>query len=88
MYKVANGLVPHYICNLFSRRSEIAPGTFLGSITNQNFAIPKPIANLTLYKEIIAYPGPVIWTSIPNDIRYSSGVSSFSKNVSNWITSM
>ena len=86
MYKVANGLVPQYICDLFSRRSEVAQGTSLRSITNQNFAIPKP--KLTLYKESISYSGPVIWNSIPNDIRYSSGVSSFSENVSNWITSV
>ena len=86
MHKVATGLVPQYICDLFSRRSEVAQGTSLRSITNQNFAIPKP--KLRLYKESISYSGPVIWNSIPNDIRYSSGVTSFSKNVSNWITSM
>ena len=82
MYKVANGLVPQYICDLFTRRSEVAHGTSLRSITNQNFAIPKP--KLTLYKESISYSGPVIWNNIPNDIRYLSNVSSFSKNVSNW----
>ena len=85
MYKVANGLVPQCICELFSRRSEVAHGTSLRSITNQNFAIPKP--KLTLYKESISYSGPVIWNSIPNDIRYSSVASSFSENVSNRITS-
>ena len=86
MYKVANGLVQQYICDLFTRRSEVAHGTSLRSITNQNFAIPKP--KLTLYKESISYSGPVIWNNIPNDIRYLSNVSSFSKIVSNWITSM
>ena len=86
MYKVANGLVPQYICDLFTRRSEVAHGTSLRSITNQNFAIPKP--KLTLYKESISYSGPVIWNNIPNDIRYLANVSSFSKNVSNWITSI
>ena len=45
IFKVANSLVPKYICDLFQRRSEIAPEKSLRSITNQNFAIPKP--NLT-----------------------------------------
>ena len=115
MYKVANGLVPQYICDLFTRRSEVAHGASLRSITNQTFAIPKPkltlykesISNsgpviwnnipndirfpkpkLIVYKESISYSGPVIWNNIPTDIRYSSNVYSFSKNVSNWITSM
>ena len=67
MFKVANSLVPQYICDLFQRRSEIAPHMSLRSIANQNFAIPKP--NLTLYKDSISYSGPVVWNSIPNDIK-------------------
>ena len=53
MYKVANGLVPQYICDLFSRRSDVAQSTSLRSITNQNFAIPK--RKFTLYKESILF---------------------------------
>ena len=53
MYKVANGLVPQYICDLFSRRSEVAHGTSLRSITNQNFAIPKPLVNIIQRKYLL-----------------------------------
>ena len=68
MFKVANSLVPQYICDLFQRRSEIAPHTSQRSITNQNFAIPKP--NLILYKECISYSGSFVWNSIPNAIKF------------------
>ena len=67
MFKVANSLVPQYICDLFQRRSEIAPHTSFRSITNQNFAIPKP--NLTLSKDSISYSGAVVWNSIPKEIK-------------------
>ena len=32
MFKVANSLVPQYICDLFQRRSEIAPTRHLGPL--------------------------------------------------------
>ena len=86
MFKVANSLVPQYICDLFQRRSEIAPHTSLRSITNQKFTIPKP--NLTLYKDSISYSGQVVWNSIPNQIKYSRNCSSFSENVVIWLTTL
>ena len=80
MFKVTNSIVSQYICDLFQRRPEIAPHTFLRSITNQNFAIPKP--TLTFYKDSISYSGPVVWNSIPNEIKKKSrNCSSFSENV-------
>ena len=85
MFKVANGLVPQYISEMFKRRSEIAQNTSLRSITNENFTIPKP--SLALYKESISYSGPVVWNSIPNEIKHSLSISSFSDNVKRWITS-
>ena len=84
MFKVANGSVPQYISDIFKRRSEIAQNTSLRSITNENFTIPKP--SLALYKESISYSGPVAWKSIPNEIKHSLSISSFSDNVKKWIT--
>ena len=84
MFKVANGLVPQYISDLFNRRSEIAIGTSLRSITNENFVIPKP--KLTLYKESISYSGPLVWNSIPHNIKHSSNLYSFTQNVVKCIT--
>ena len=85
MFKVANGLVPQYISDMFKRRSKIAQNTSLRSITNENFTIPKP--SLALYKKSISYSGPVVWNSIPNEIKHSLKISSFSDNVKKWITS-
>ena len=71
MYKVADGLVLQYICDLFTRSSEVAHGTSLRSITNQNFAIPK--LKLTLYKESISHSSPVFWNNIiQNDKKGTS----------------
>ena len=66
MFKVANGLVPQYISDLFNRRSEIAHGTSLRSITNQNFVIPKP--KLTLYKESVYFIYRLIRTKSTENI--------------------
>ena len=80
MFKVANGLVPQYISDMFKRRSEIAQNTSLRSITNENFTIPK--RSFALYKESL-----VVWNSIPNEIKHSLSISSFTDNVKQWITS-
>ena len=40
MYKVANGLIPRYVIDLFQSRADILPNTSLKSVSNQNFTIP------------------------------------------------
>ena len=42
MCKVANNLIPHYVCELFRKRSESLINTSLRSVTIQTFDIPKP----------------------------------------------
>ena len=46
MYKVANGLIPRYIIDLFQSRADSLPNTSLRSVSNQNFTIPKPKCTL------------------------------------------
>ena len=58
MYKVANSLLPQCIIDFFQFRADSLPETALRSVTNHNFTIPKPKSSL--YKESLAYSGPVI----------------------------
>lgn len=84
MYKVFNNIIPQYICNLFQLRSESLLNTSLRSISNQHFTIPKP--KTTLYKESLSYSGPVIWNSIPLEIKNSLSMSSFTKRMLTWMS--
>ena len=69
MYKVANSLLPQYIIDFFQLRADSLPETALRSVTDHNFTIPKPKSNL--YKESLANSGPVIWNTIPPEIKRS-----------------
>ena len=65
MYKVANGLIPRYIIDLFQSRADSLPNTSLWSVSNQNFTIPKP--KCSLYKESLSYSGPkpvLLWATL------------------------
>ena len=66
MYKVASSLLPQYI-DFFQLRADSLSETALRSVTNHNFSIPKPKSSL--YKESLAYSGPVIWNTIPPEMK-------------------
>ena len=46
MYKVANGLVPQCIVDLFQSRADSLPNTSLRSVSNHNFTISQPKCTL------------------------------------------
>ena len=75
MYKVANGLIPRYIIDLFQSRADRLPNTSLRSVSNQNFTNPKPKCSLN--KESLSYSGPVIWNAIPTEIKKSPTINAF-----------
>ena len=85
MYKVANSLLPQYIIDFFQLRADSLPETALRSVTNHNFTIPKPKSSL--YKESLAYSGPVIWNTIPPEIKHSLTIGSFTSKLLNWLQS-
>ena len=62
MYKIANNMIPSYVCDLFQRRSDSIINTTLRSVSNDNFIIPRP--NLSIYKEslhILALPFGIVF---------------------------
>ena len=83
MYKVANGLVPRYIVDLFQSRADSLPNTLLRSVSNHNFTIPQP--KCSLYKESLSYSGPVILNAIPTDIMKSSTINAFVNKLRDWM---
>lgn len=86
MFKVTNNLIPQYVCDLFERRLDGSVHTSLrsNSISGHNFKIPKP--KLNIFKNSISYSGPIIWNSIPNEIKNSSTCKAFVQNCKNWLT--
>ena len=85
LYKVPNSLLPQYITDFFQLRADSLPETALRSVTNHNFIIPKSKSNL--YKESLAYSGPVIWNTIPPEIKRSLTIGSFTSKLLSWLQS-
>ena len=67
MYKVSNSLTPVDINNLFNQRSHSETVPVLRSITSNNYIPPKP--NKEVFKQSMSYSGPLIWNSLPNDLK-------------------
>lgn len=87
MFKVSNNMTPDYINDMFSRRQQVNPdGTeiqVLRSMTADNFILPKP--KTELYKGSMAFSGPIIWASLPNQIKTAPSVESFHSRCIKWI---
>ena len=83
MYKVANSLLPQYIIEFFQLRADSLPKTALRSVTNNT--IPKPKSSL--YKDSLAYSGPVIWNTIQPEIKRSLTIGSFTSKLLRWLQS-
>ena len=75
MYKIAKNMIPTYVCDLFQRRSDSIMNTTLKSVSDENFVTPRP--NLSIFKESLSYSGPVIWNSIPLEIKNFSSLNYF-----------
>ena len=83
IYKVVHDMVPQYIKDLFQLRADTVPDTSLRSVSNQIVYIQEP--NTSLFKNSLSYSGPVIWNIILSDIKNSSSINIFSRNVVEWI---
>ena len=83
VYKIANNMVPKYVCELFERRFESIINTTPRSASNENFVIPRP--KLSIFKESLSYSGSVIWNSIPREIKNSSSLNCFTNKVLQWM---
>ena len=62
MWKVANNETPNTIASLFSKRHRVYDG-------DNNYKYYIPTINTDLMKRNIIYQGPVIWNTIPSEIK-------------------
>ena len=83
MYKVSNSLTPSYISDMFSRRTASPNGLVLRSSTTSNYIPPKP--NKEIFKRSMSYSGPLIWNSLPVEIRQAESISSFHLRCVKWM---
>ena len=83
MYKIAKNIIPPSICDLIQRRSDSIMNTTLRSVSDENFVTPRP--NLSISKESLMYSSPVIWNSIPLEIKNFSSLRCFAENVLQWM---
>ena len=81
MYQVSNKTVPTYIQNMFTTNSEHP--SHLRSSNEMNYIIPKP--KTELFKGSMSYSGSKLWNSIPNDIRNSKTIKSFTYNYTKFL---
>ena len=59
--------------------------SYLRSANELNYLIPRPKSEL--YKGSMSYSGAKVWNSIPNNIKQSQSIKSFSFNYVKWINS-
>ena len=58
----------------------------LRSLSNYNQILNIPKRHLTKFKESVSYSGPIIWIAIPNEIKTTAALSSFSDKLVTWMT--
>ncbi|WAQ98450.1 hypothetical protein MAR_005864 [Mya arenaria] len=83
MYRVSQNAVPSYIQNMFNYN--VRRPNHLRSSNKSDFLIPKP--NIELFKGSMSYSGVKVWNNIPNEIRQSESIKSFTVNYTKWINS-
>ncbi|WAR23462.1 hypothetical protein MAR_037131 [Mya arenaria] len=83
MYRVSQNAVPSYILNMFNYN--VRRPNHLRSSNKSDFLIPKP--NIELFKGSMSYSGVKVWNNIPNEIRQSESIKSFTVNYTKWINS-
>ena len=59
---MGHDMVPQYIKDLFQLRADTVPDTSLRSVSNPN---------ISLFNNSLSYSGPVIWNTIPSDVKNS-----------------
>lgn len=85
MYNIANSVMPEYINEMFHQRTEQENLPLLRSSVSQNFIPPRP--NREIFKQSVAYSGPIIWNSLPESLKSCSTVNSFHCNFIKWMKS-
>ena len=74
MYMSIHGMAPAYLCNEITLNSEIAERT-TRSVNDNNVFVP--YAHLEIFKNYFTHRGPIVWNSLPDDIKTCGTLHSF-----------
>ena len=77
-YKALNSLTPEYITTLLKPVSETHDRT-LRSSANGTLAVPR--SRSSMFDKSFSYTAPKLWNSIPNEVRNSSTLNDFKRNL-------
>ena len=86
MFKISKGITPDYINSTFSKRQLNPTGNesySLRSVSADNFILPKP--RTELFKNSLAFSGPMIWNCLPNNVKCAPSIDSFHKGCIKWM---
>ena len=85
MFKVYKSETPLYINEMFNLRAVNENLPVLRSSVSSNFTTPRP--NREIFKQSITYSGPIVWNSLPSELRNLDTVNSFHNYLIKWLKS-
>ena len=89
MFKVSYNIAPDSINAMFSKRQQTFcdgnESQFLRSMSTDNFILPKP--NKELFKNSLAYSGPVVWNCLTKEIKMATSSEAFHSRCVKWMKS-
>ena len=83
MYKVINSETPQYVNEMFIHRIISDNVPVLRSTSMHTFVPPRP--NKEIYKQSVAYSGPIIWNSLPEKLKTLKTIDAFHSNFIKWM---
>ena len=74
MFKSIHGLVPNYLCDEITMQRDIAERTTKSTIDNN---VHVPHITLECFKNAFCYRGPVLWNTLPENIKKCESLNGF-----------
>ena len=83
MYKVCKNECPPYINELFHERKPNENLPALRSLSEHSFVTPGP--HKEIFKQSLAYSGPIIWNSLPSSLKSLDSTHKFHSALIKWL---
>ena len=82
MFKCLNNLAPEYLSNSLKYTHELHPHNTRHA-SNLNLNIPKP--KTSTFMNSFSYQGPLIWNTLPTNIRDSNNIQTFKTHLKEYV---
>ncbi|MCU7801469.1 MAG: hypothetical protein KZQ70_15395, partial [gamma proteobacterium symbiont of Lucinoma myriamae] len=83
MYKVSRSETPQYVNELFHQRILNNEAPILRSASAHTYIPPRP--NKEIFKQSVTYSGPIIWNSLPDNLKSLNSIDTFHSNFIKWM---